>query len=65
MPSADGAVEADLPISQEEPASCSASSLESTARALRTLRDLGLIETSRRRLTVLDFEGLLAHRQQL
>jgi len=65
VPSADGAVEVTLPISQEELASWSASSLESTARALRTLRDLGLIETSRRRLAVLDLEGLLAHRPRL
>jgi CRP/FNR family transcriptional regulator, cyclic AMP receptor protein len=63
--SADGAIEMTLPISQEELASWSASSLESTARALRMLRDLGLIETSRRRLTVLDLEGLLAHRPRL
>jgi CRP/FNR family cyclic AMP-dependent transcriptional regulator len=60
-----GAIEVTLPISQEELASWSASSLESTGRALRTLRGLGLIETSRRRLTVLDLDGLLAHRPRL
>ncbi len=60
-----GAIEVTLPISQEELASWSASSLESTGRALRTLRGLGLIETSRRRLTVLDRDGLLAHRPRL
>lgn len=60
-----GAIEVTLPISQEELASWSASSLESTGRALRTLRRLGLIETSRRRLTVLDLEGLVAHRPRL
>ncbi len=60
-----GAIEVTLPISQEELASWSASSLESTGRALRTLRGLGLIETSRRRLTVLDLQGLIAHRPRL
>jgi hypothetical protein len=30
-------------------------------RALRTLRGLKLLETSRRRLTVLDLDGLRAH----
>ncbi len=60
-----GAIEVTLPISQEELASWSASSLESTGRALRTLRGLGLIETSRRRLTVLDLDGLVAHRPRL
>jgi CRP/FNR family cyclic AMP-dependent transcriptional regulator len=59
------AIEVTLPISQEELASWSASSLESTGRALRTLRGLGLIETSRRRLTVLDLDGLRAHRPRL
>jgi CRP/FNR family transcriptional regulator, cyclic AMP receptor protein len=61
----DGAIEVTLPISQDELASWSASSLESTGRALRTLRGLGLIETSRRRLTVLDLDGLAAHRPRL
>ena len=60
-----GAIEVTLPISQEELASWSASSLESTGRALRTLRRLELIETSRRRLTVLDLDGLVAHRPRL
>jgi CRP/FNR family transcriptional regulator, cyclic AMP receptor protein len=62
---AGGAIEVTLPISQEELASWSASSLESTGRALRTLRRLELIETSRRRLTVLDLDGLVAHRPRL
>jgi CRP-like cAMP-binding protein len=56
-----GAIEAALPINQEELASWSGSSRESTARALRTLRALGLIETQRLRLTVLDLERLRAH----
>lgn len=60
-PTGSGALEAALPINQEELASWSGSSRESTARALRTLRELGLIETHRLRLTVLDLEGLRAH----
>lgn len=56
-----GAIEAALPINQEELASWSGSSRESTARALRTLRELGLIQTHRLRLTVLDLERLRAH----
>ena len=57
----DGAVEIALPINQEDLASWSAASRESTARALHTLRTLGLIATGRRRLTVLDRAGLEAH----
>jgi CRP/FNR family cyclic AMP-dependent transcriptional regulator len=57
----DGGLEVGLPINQEELASWSASSRESTARALRTLRELGLIETSRLRLIVRDLERLRSH----
>jgi CRP/FNR family transcriptional regulator, cyclic AMP receptor protein len=57
----DGAVQVGLPVNQEELASWSASSRESTARALRTLRELGLIETSRLRMVVLDLERLRSH----
>lgn len=60
-----GQVEVAMPFSQEELASWSASSRESTARALRTLRQLGLIETHRLRLTVLDLERLRVHASQL
>lgn len=60
-PTAEGAIEIALPITQEELASWSSSSLESTGRALRTLRGLKLLETSRRRLTVRDLAGLRAH----
>ncbi len=58
---ASGQVDVALPITQEELASWSASSRESTARSLRTLRTLGLIQTSRRRFTVRDLDGLRAH----
>ncbi|HEX8975667.1 MAG TPA: Crp/Fnr family transcriptional regulator [Solirubrobacteraceae bacterium] len=57
----DGTIEVGLPINQEELASWSASSRESAARALRTLRDLGLIETSRLRMVVLDLDRLRSH----
>jgi CRP/FNR family cyclic AMP-dependent transcriptional regulator len=56
-----GELEVELPINQEELASWSASSKESTARALRTLRELGVIETSRMRLTVRDLAQLRTH----
>ncbi len=61
QPTGSGAIQTALPINQEELASWSAASRESTARALRTLRDLGLIQTQRLRLTVLDLESLRAH----
>lgn len=56
-----GAVEVPLPFNQEELASWSGASRESTARALRALRELGVIETRRLRLTVLDVERLRGH----
>jgi CRP-like cAMP-binding protein len=58
---ANGEIDVSLPITQEELASWSASSRESTARSLRTLRTLGLIQTRRRRLTVRDLDRLRAH----
>jgi CRP/FNR family cyclic AMP-dependent transcriptional regulator len=61
----DGAVEVALPITQEELASWSATSRESAARALRTLRELRLIETHRMRLTVLDLGALRKHSARL
>jgi CRP-like cAMP-binding protein len=64
-PRADGAVVVGLPINQEELASWSAASRESTARALRTLRELGLIETSRLRLVVRDLARLRTHAPEL
>jgi CRP/FNR family transcriptional regulator, cyclic AMP receptor protein len=47
-----------LPISQEELAGWTGSSREAVAKALATLRNLGAIRTERRRITVLDPEGL-------
>lgn len=61
----DGAIDVGLPITQDELASWSASSRESTARALRTLRELGLIETQRLHLVVLDLDRLSRHAARL
>lgn len=61
----DGAIEVALPLTQEELAAWSASSRESTARALHTLRELGLLETHRRRLVVRDPERLRPHAARL
>jgi CRP-like cAMP-binding protein len=62
---ADGTLNVEMPVSQEELASWAAASRESTARALRTLRELRLIETHRKRLVVLDVEGLRQHATRL
>jgi CRP-like cAMP-binding protein len=61
----DGAVEIGIPLTQEELAAWSASSRESTARALHTLRELGLLETHRRRLIVRDLGQLRPHGARL
>ena len=51
-------VEIELALSQEELASWTAASRAGVAKALQTLRDLGWIETRRRRLVVHDLEAL-------
>ena len=53
----------ELPISQDELAGWTGSSREAVAKALRSLRELRLITTERRRITVLDLEGLGRHRR--
>jgi CRP/FNR family transcriptional regulator, cyclic AMP receptor protein len=58
-PAGEGMVIA-LPISQEELAGWAAVSRAGMASALRTLRELGWIETERRRITVLDLDSLRA-----
>jgi CRP-like cAMP-binding protein len=45
-------------LSQQELADWAGASIESTSRALQTLRELGLIETGRRRIRVLDQKRL-------
>jgi CRP-like cAMP-binding protein len=57
---ADGGVVIALPISQEELAGWAAASRAGMAAALRTLRELGWIETDRRRITVRDLGALRA-----
>lgn len=54
----DGGVVIDLRITQEELAGWTGSSREAVAKALHSLRDLNLVATDRRRLTVTDSEGL-------
>ena len=61
----DGAIEIGIPLTQEELAAWSASSRESTARALQTLRRVGALETHRRRLVVRDLERLQPHAARL
>jgi CRP/FNR family cyclic AMP-dependent transcriptional regulator len=55
---AGGSVRITLPITQEDLAGWTGSSLESTAKALRALRSLGWITTGRRALEVHDLEAL-------
>lgn len=57
----EGVIEVPLPFNQEELASWSGASRESTGRALRALRELGVIRTHRLHLTVLDLDRLRNH----
>jgi CRP-like cAMP-binding protein len=59
-PAEDGGVRITLPITQEDLAGWTGSSLESTAKALRQLRSLGWITTGRRALEVHDLDALRA-----
>jgi len=54
----DGGVHVTLPLTQEDLAGWTGSSLESTAKALRVLRRLDWITTARRSITVHDVEAL-------
>jgi CRP/FNR family cyclic AMP-dependent transcriptional regulator len=47
-----------LPLSQDELAGWTGASREAVSKALRSLRDRGLIETGRRRVVIHDLEGL-------
>ncbi|NUW43958.1 Crp/Fnr family transcriptional regulator [Nonomuraea rhodomycinica] len=53
-----GGVRVALPLSQDELAGWTGASREAVSKALRTLRDRGLIETGRRRVVIHDLEGL-------
>jgi CRP/FNR family cyclic AMP-dependent transcriptional regulator len=54
-------VEVKLPLSQEELASWVGASREAVSKAYYVLRSLGIVETGRRRVTVLDVEALKRH----
>jgi CRP/FNR family transcriptional regulator, cyclic AMP receptor protein len=54
----DGSVRIALPLTQEDLAGWTGSSLESTAKALRAMRRLNWITTARRSITVHDVEAL-------
>lgn len=54
-------VDITLRLSQTELASWACASREATVKALRTLREEGVVDTGRRRITVTDLEGLRAH----
>jgi CRP-like cAMP-binding protein len=56
----DGRIRIDLPFTQEELASWIGASREAVAKALRSLRDQGMIETRRKAVSVLDLERLRA-----
>jgi CRP-like cAMP-binding protein len=56
----DDGVRISLRISQEELAGWAGASREATSKALHDLREIGLIDTERRSLTVRDVEGLRA-----
>jgi CRP/FNR family transcriptional regulator, cyclic AMP receptor protein len=55
---AEARVEIHLPISQEELAGWTGCSRDSVVKALQAMRSLGWIETSRRRITVIDLDAL-------
>jgi len=54
----------DLPISQEELAGWVGCSREAVSRALQAMRELGWLETERRRITVVDLAALRARAAQ-
>ena len=59
----DGSIRIELPLSQEELAGATGSSIESVGRALQTMRSLKCIETRRREIRILDLESLEALRR--
>jgi CRP/FNR family cyclic AMP-dependent transcriptional regulator len=59
----DGRIEIALPLSQEELAAWTGASREAVSKALQQLRALGIVETGRKRITVLDADALWRHAQ--
>ena len=55
---AEGSIQIDFPLTQEELAGWTACSRDSVVKALQSMRDLGWIETGRRRIKVLDLEAV-------
>ena len=55
---AEGRIEIELPLSQEELAAWTGASREAVSKALQLLRSLRIVETGRRHVTVLDIEAL-------
>ncbi|WP_229803726.1 Crp/Fnr family transcriptional regulator [Planobispora rosea] len=55
---ANGGIRVELPLSQDELAGWTGASREAVSKALRSLRDRGLIATGRRRVIVHDLDGL-------
>jgi CRP-like cAMP-binding protein len=51
-------IEIELPLSQEELASWIGASREAVSKALKVLRSARIVETSRRRVTILDIDAL-------
>lgn len=58
VPTADGTIRIDMPVTQDDLAGWTGSSREAVTKALHNLRDRGLITTGRRAITVLDLNGL-------
>jgi CRP-like cAMP-binding protein len=54
----DGRIEIALPLSQEELAAWAGASREAVSKALQVLRSVHVVETGRRRITVLDIDAL-------
>jgi CRP-like cAMP-binding protein len=52
-------IEVELPLSQEELASWIGASREAVSKAFKVLRSLRIVETGRRRVTILDFDALV------
>ena len=54
----EGTIRIDFPLTQEELAGWTACSRDSVVKALQSMRDLGWIETGRRRIKVIDLESV-------
>jgi CRP/FNR family cyclic AMP-dependent transcriptional regulator len=64
-PDADGGIPIHPPLSQAELGSWVDTSRETAARAFKDLRDLGLVKTGWRKITVLDLPGLRTYADRL